>query len=401
MRIPVKINLANPILYAIGFVFLFLVPYLYPVSHFQYTKVFSPSIHLLISCFIISLVVFSFYLSKIRFTRRGFNPQLQISTQFYHVCKAGLYVALFMNTLIVLNALQAYMGATNIFSAKKSLEEFGGINILSQTYMFFLPPYIYYSYRHKKAHKLLLATLGFTLLARSVLMAERVAFLEFLVPVLVTYYLATDKKVYLTKILKYFSLLLMFFMLLELSRQFYNQYLAKGDSVDIWFALSWTLERFFAYYSDTANKFYFVVAHDLGFTTQQYLTPFIRIIQRVADFELNTVSIEYGEFRWRDFTNPGGLTMLFTDFGYLSIFIFMSFFVMFFKAFRSLKEGSIFALCIYPNLVTVILELPRFVNFYNTRFFVPLFAFISVYIVFKYLTSRFPKIKFQPKLEKR
>lgn len=396
MRVPIKINFANPILYAVGFVFLFFVPYLYPIHHFKYTKVFAPFTHLLISFFIIILVALSYYLSKISFFRNSFHSQLRISPQFIMVCKIGLYISLLMNILIVLNALHGYQG--NLFSAKKSLEEFGGINILSQTYMFFLPPFIYYSFHNNRRHKIFLVVFGSILMVRSVLMAERVAFLEFLVPVFITYFLATEKKVYFTKILKYFFLLLLFFMILELSRQFYNQYLAEGGSVDIWFALTWTLERFFAYYADTANKFYFAVTHDLEFSTQNYLTPFIRIIQRITGLELHSSSIDYGEFRWRDFTNPGGLTMLFTDFGYLSIFAFSFLFIIFFKSFRSLKKGSVFSLCIYPNLVTVILELPRFVNFYNTRFFVPLVVFIIIYITYKYLTSRFPKIKIQPKI---
>lgn len=389
MRVPIKINFSHPFLYAIGFVFLFTVPYLYPSIHFRYTKVFSPAVHLLISSFIAILVILSYYLSKISFAPDKYNSRLSIPHQFIWVCKAGIFIALLMNILIVLNAFAAYSG--NILSAKESIEAFGGINILSQTYMFFLPPYIYYSYRQKKKHKLVLLALGLTLLIRSVLMAERVAFLEFLVPVFVTYFIATERKLYVTKILKYFLLLLLFFMVLELSRQFYNQYILSGVDVNPWFAISWTLERFFAYYADTANKFYYSITHDLAFTTHHYLYPFERIISRIASMEMHQPEIDYGEFRWVDFTNAGGLNMFYTDFGFFSILAFVLLFVLFFKSFRSINKGSLIALCIYPNLVTVILELPRFVNVYNTRFFVPLVLFIFIYTLYKYLLLRFPK----------
>lgn len=389
MRVPIKINFSHPVLYALGFVFLFTIPYLYPSLHFTYTKVFSPSVHLLISSFVALLVIISFYLSKFSFAPNRYISKLQIPSQFIWISKAGLLIALVMNVLIVLNAFLAYSG--NILSAKESIETFGGINILSQTYMFFLPPYIYYSYHHGKKYKLVLVILGLILLVRSVLMAERVAFLEFLVPVFVTYFLASEKKLYVTKIVKYFGLLLLFFMILELSRQFYNQYILKGGGVDPWFAISWTLERFFAYYADTTNKFYYSITHDLAFTTKHYFYPFERIVSRIFPIEIGQPEVDYGEFRWVDFTNPGGLNMFYTDFGFLSIFVFVALFIAFFKSFRSIKKGSLVALCIYPNLVTVILELPRFVNFYNTRFFVPLVIFIIIYTLYKYLVLRFPK----------
>lgn len=389
MKIPIKINFENPILYALGFIFFFSIPYLYPSFHFKYTKIFSPGTHILICSFIVILVALSYYASKVNIFPNRSHSRLQVPQQFYKVCKIGLYIAFFMNVLIVLNALQAYQG--NILSTKKSLEEFGGINIVSQVYMFFLPPFIYYAYNHKKRHKLALFFLGTILLIRSILMAERVAFLEFLVPVFVTYFIATEKKVFITKILKYFSLLLLFFMVLELSRQFYNQYLERGGSVEVGFALSWALERFFAYYADTTNKFYFALTHDLEFSSQHYLNPFERIISRISTIEIQSSTIDFGEHRWKDFTNPGGLTMLYTDFGYFAVLAFTLTFTIFFKSFRSIKEGSLFALCIYPNLVTVILELPRFVNFYNTRFFVPFILFLFVYTTYKYLILQFPK----------
>lgn len=389
MKLPIRINFANPILYAIGFIFLFFVPYLYPSFHFPYQKVFSPILHLVISIFLLILVITSYKLSKIRLTRKRSLKEIEVPEQLYSICKAGILIALIMNTLIVLNALDAYNG--DIAIAKKSIEEFGGINIISQTYMFFLPPFVYHAYKKGRKYKLVLISLGFILLIRSILMAERVAFLEFLIPVFITYFLATERKLLVTKILKYFSMLLLFFMILELSRQFYSQYLAGGGTVDTWFAFSWTLERFFAYYADTTNKFYYSLVHDLAFTTQNYLYPVERILSRISSFQVESFEVNYGKFKWKDFTNPGGLTQLYTDFGYLSIIAFLCLFAFFFKSFRSIQKGSIFALAIYPNLVTVILELPRFVGVYNTRFFVPFVLFTGTYILYRILLLYFPK----------
>lgn len=392
MKIALKINFSSPWLFVLGFFFLYFFPYLYPSFHFPYTKVFPWYVHLAVSLFFSILILIAFKLSKIKILSKPNFDLPSVSSQFYFLSKVGIYVALLMNIFIIINGLLSFQG--NILSVKDSLENFGGLNILSQIYLFFLPPFIYYGIINKTRYKNTLFLLGFLLLIRSVIMSERMAFMEFLVPVFVTYFLVTQRRLYFTKLLKYFFIFLILFMAMELTRQFYNQYIAQGASVDVWFAISWTLERFFAYYADTTNKFYYSLTHDLGFTSQHYLTPFTRIIDRITSTDLNAIAtvseVDYGEYRWKDFTNPGGPTMLFTDFGYFSVFIFILLFFAFFKSYKLIWNGSLYALCFYPNLVTVVLELPRFVNFYNTRFFVPLVFFSLVFLSYKYLSIRFP-----------
>ncbi|AHM61788.1 hypothetical protein D770_17680 [Flammeovirgaceae bacterium 311] len=388
MRVHLKLNFANPALFAVGFIVLFSLPYLYPSYHFPYLKVYSPFVHLLITAFIVSLILTANQLSKISLFHKKEIVVPDINHQFIILSKLVICISMIMNLLIVANAYSVYEG--NIEAVKYSLEDFGGINIISQLYLFFVPPVIFYGIRNKASYKLIVGTLGVLLLVRSGLMAERLAFLEFVVPVFITYIIASKKRLLFTKMVKYFLLLLSFFMLLELTRQFYDQYIVTGAKVDVWFALTWTFERFFAYYADTTNKFYFSIENDLSFTTYHYLTPFVRILRRLTSINYEFVQVDYGPYRWRDFTNPGGLTMLYTDLGYLSIFVFIFFFAVFFKSYKSIYKGSLFALCLYPNLVTAILELPRFVNFYQTRFFVPLVFFIATYLIYKYLNSRFP-----------
>lgn len=388
MRVPLKLNFANPALFASGFVFLFFVPFLYPSYHFPYLKVVSPFVHFLVTVFIILLISGASQLSKIRIFHKNKGISPNVTPQFFVFSRLVILLSILMNVLIIANAIKAYDG--NIETAKDSIGDFGGINIISQLYLLFLPPFIYYGVRAEGKYKLTLFLLGVVLLVRAGLMAERLAFLEFLIPTFITYIIASEKKLIFTKILKYFLMLLGFFMILELTRQFYNQYIVSGNSVDVWFAFTWTLERFFAYYADTANKFYFSVANDLGFSTYHYLTPFVRILNRITSVDFEYHNVNYGAYQWKDFTNPGGLTMLFTDYGWLSLVVFTLIFFVFFKSFRSINKGSLFALCLYPNLVTAILELPRFVTLYETRFFVPLVFFVVSYLIYKYLVSSYP-----------
>jgi hypothetical protein len=379
-----RIHLASPSLYLAAMLFLIAIPYLFPQQHFAYRQVLSNGEHLLVVLIYAMLLLFAYLLANAHSLKilkwKSLSP-VTIPPAFLKISKLIIWVSLLMNILIVLVAYQAFDG--NIHSSKHSLEKFGGINILSQFYLFFVPAYVYGYYKQYQKIPRLIIFFGLVLFVRSFLLAERLAFLEFLIPLIVTLALIKNSYVSLPKLGKYFLYLLTFFMGLELTRQFYIQYVLRGEGeLDPWFALSWAAERFFAYYADTQNKFYYLVAQEQSFTSLHILEPFYRVINRIAGTNIEKAVYEYGDFRWVDFTNYGGSAMLYTDAGWFAPVLFMLFVVVFLVLWKRLHHNSFISLCLYPNFVIAIVEFPRFIMPYQTRFALPLIFFLIVVFIY-------------------
>lgn len=394
MRLKVRYLFTNPKIYVLVFLFLITLPYLYPQFHFPYKKVFTPPQHILACSIIAFYCLFSYLLAnfspfKMKLLEKGSYAQITVGRQFYQISQTIVLVSLFMNLLILLNAFLSLEG--HIYSAKESLQDFHGINIISQLYLFFLGPYIYYGLQNKlKTPKRVIVIFGLLVLTRGVLMSERLAFLEFLVPalIIVAYYRKT--KISLKKAGIYFLCLIVFFMLLELTRQFYVEYIIyRKRSIDAGFIISWTFERFFGYYSDTQNKFYYSFSNNLDFTSMNYVSSIGRIINRITGGDHDwTGTVNYGEYSWKDFTNRGGLTFFYTDFGILlgSIF-FVIFITIFFVLWYKLKKGSLLSLCIYPIYVIWIVEFPRYAGMFITRYSISFIVFAIIYLLYKHAVS--------------
>jgi len=384
MKVGTKIGLAEPRLYLIGMLLLIIVPYCYPQQHFIYQKVASYPQHFLVSgvvlvSVLVALLITLFPSFKLRIRYDYLTKEIVLPRLLVQLSWLFVWAAIIMNILIVAHGIAVFDG--NIHTSKQSLEDFGGINIISQFYMFFTPIVVYDGLSRGTKHvKYVLLFLGAILLLRTGFLAERVAFLEFLIPVLVTLAFVKKIKISLSKIVKYTVLFLLFFVALELTRQFYIQYIVRGDQdVDAYFALSWAFERFFAYYADTQNKLYFLVENDLGFTQSNYLYFVDRLMGRVGGVSPETNTMDFGVYRWQDFTNIGGLSTLYLDFSYFGILAMVVLIGCFLILWKMLKQGSVFALAVYPHFVVGVLELPRYVYFYLTRFVFAFLLFVAIY----------------------
>lgn len=387
MKIQLKYLISSPLIAILGLVFLWYVPYLYPAHFFPFVKVYGFWAHNLICFCLLIIILFSRILSSLpslklkKFESGSINVPI-ISKKWLVISKTFVYAAFLMNLILVIHAYNSYTG--NILDSKNSLKDFGGVNIISQFYLFFIIPYIIYSFQNKiKWNIFFLFLFVAVLFLRAWLYAERLALLEFVLPIILIFITIKNKKVPLIKLFKYFAIFLSVFILFELTRQISQQY---GDkNIDIWFKLRWTLERFFNYYGDTQNKFYFVFENNHSFETTNYLDWAGRIFGRLIGFSPNSeVNIDFGKYHWRDYTNFGGLSYTYTDFGLILGMIFLiSFFGFFFKLWFKLKEGSLYAWSVYPMYFIWIVEFPRYSGVFLNRFVVPFIIFNVVYLTFK------------------
>ncbi|WP_298340705.1 hypothetical protein [uncultured Algibacter sp.] len=387
MKIKLKYLISSPFIAISALIFLWYIPYLYPSYFFPFEKVYGFWGHTLFCLVLLSIVIFSRILSghpslKLeRFEAKDIVVP-KVTKTWFTISKVFIYTATLMNILIATNAYLTYDG--NIHASKASLADFGGINILSQFYLFFIVPYLLYTFQNKlKWNKVFVVLLGLILLTRSIYLAERLAILEFVLPIILVLVTLKNKRVLVTKFLKYFAFLLLFFVLLELSRQFSDQY---GDkNMDVWFKLQWTLERFFNYYGDTQNKFYYVFENGLSFETTNYLEWAGRVIRRITGIEIETGhNIDFGKYHWRDYTNFGGLSYTYTDFGIvLGVTFLITFFTLFFRIWFKLKTGSLYAWSVYPMFFLWVAEFPRYNGIFLNRFIIAFILFNFTYLIFR------------------
>ena len=399
MKLKIKYYLSSPYIYVVATIFLITVPYLYPQHFFIYKKAFTINEHLIFSFMFIILILAGFCISslpklKLKKIYIEHRKDFCFNKNILTISLLMVILSLLVNLLIVINGF-TYLNNGNVLTAKNSLDDFGGVNILSQFYMFFLPILQYWSLSKKKYYvNVLLIFLGIILFIRSALLAERLAFIEYIIPIIVIYSYHYKMKLGIIKVIKYFLYFLLFFIALELTRQFYVQFFLESDKdVDFLFAITWALERFFAYYADTQNKLYFVIENQFSFSTYHFLYPVERVLMRVFSINMISPQFDYNEFNWKDFTNPGGISMLYTDFGYFFILCIIIIFSLFFILWKKINSGSIIALAIYPHFVVGILEIPRFIYFYLTRFAYPFVFFISIYFALVYFQYKLQKLK--------
>lgn len=364
--------------------FLFTVPYFYPSHHFPFERVAAGEVHLLWSLIILALMSVA-VAAGTTIGRAGARRGAEDPSYWRFVrrcCLAAFAIALVANAVITADAIRSI--ETSILQAKGSIEKFGGVNILSQTYLLFLGPFIWASSVLGRRKYRWLAPLGLVLLLRAVFMSERLAFLEFLIPCVVAACLTGDLRLSAKRIAAGIALFAALFVLTELTRQFYVQHAGKNaQQVGLLFVISWTFERLMAYYADTTNKLYFVLFKELSWTSQYYLYTFTRILERLSGSEFGVGSDFAGAMggaRYRDFTNPGGFTSTLTDFGIL----WMPFLLLYFSAFALLhgfcRKGGLFALGLYPVYFVAVLELPRFNYLFLTRFTFAFLLFLFFYV---------------------
>src|SRR5262249_33670466 len=150
-------------------------------------------------------------------------------------------------------------------------------------HLFFMVPYIYLARERGTPWRNTIFILGCLLFARSFLMGERLAFLEFALPLIVVLSMLTIIRVTWTRLLLLAVGLPILFIVTEMFRSFYGKFVSEIGWAHVhWtFLLSWNLERFFVYYIDTLNKFYVAISGEFFYATSYWAEGLSRILDRL------------------------------------------------------------------------------------------------------------------------
>lgn len=372
------------------------LPYLYPQFHFMFKKNFDFFEHVFFCAFI--YIIGSLAINAGKKTGNSVNHRLfsnlsKPTVFLYKVSKTMIYISCIANCLI---AFFVYFGSglstsadLDLIQAKNQKHSFSGFTFLSQLYLFFIPYFISFSILSKKPWKPYIFIIIICVLLRAYFYTERLALIELFVFLLVTLEYLMVIKITYKKILISALIFLLFFIGGELTRQFYSQYVLESynKKIDWNFALSWSLERYAAYYADTTNKVYLVIENELFFLTQYYFGPFEQVLSKFIKIEQNNrFNLQnYGLLKqsiYQDFTNVNGLATLLLDFGYLGLigyFILFYFFGLMYSIY--IKGKDLVVLSIYPAFVIMGLEFGRIMYFYDTRILIPFLIFLLVLIL--------------------
>lgn len=377
-----KLKIYGPDLYVLAFIFLSTIPYLYPNNFFYFKKVFS---YEAVALTALALAIIALISKKIAesIKIKTSSPASRIKNNtLYRLSKTIILISLFVNISIVINAITNHSG--DVLITKQTLRDFGGLNIISQIYIPFIPIFIITANELRKKFKIILVLMAIFLLARSYLLAERLAFIEFIIPVIISLSIINKTRASLLNIILIFSSAIIFFITFEITRQFYNQYVKETGTFDIFLGVTWSLERFFSYYADTLNKFYFLINFNTAHDSFNIIKPIFTILSRLGfNFEQSS-AIYYSYYNFKDFTNPGGLAQIYADFGFFfgSLFLIFIIFLLYYS-YRKTMAGSYFMLGLYSMLILCILEIPRLFLFYETRLFIPLLFYSIVFMSIK------------------
>ena len=392
-------NISNPFYAVAGFLALTILPYFVPLEYMAIVKVYGPGTHLFISAVLAGLLLSAYALYAGLFQPRLAPMPLRadddLPNLMFTAMRAMMLLGLLANLAIVLYALKDLPGG--VFAMKRALADFEGVNILSQSYLFALGPFLYLAVGLGKPWKRILLLLAAVLFVRGFIMAERLALLEFAIPALVVLSLLRLVIIRLTHIVMIGLGVPALFVLGEIFRSFYAKFVREGgwNQLELGFILQWNLERLALYYIDTLNKFYFQLKYQYFHITEFYAEGTLKMLSRLglAERPLDTVldplvsSFNYGA---EEMTNPGGLAVLLSDFGWVGLAVFAVFVLILFATHWLALRGGIVALGLYPILYLTMLEMPRFVYLYLSRALFPFLLFLGVVLLVSLVSRRTP-----------
>jgi len=308
------------------------------------------------------------------------------------VCRIMVSIAVLANGAVLL------VGLSSSGSAKAAAYgTMGGFNILTQLHLCFLGPYIGISLRRGLPWRNLTILLGLALLARGILLADRMALMEMALPLIVILCLYKRLRFSWIGLILVVLSVPMFFVVAELFRSFYAKFVRVGgwNQVDPWFAIGWNLERFFVYYIDVLNKFYFTLEAGLSGTSRYWLGGIASIASNFGlaenpkkqPFTQLSLLVEGHGVRTPEMTNFGGLTQLYSDFGGWGLPVYCSFVMILFLSHAGASRGNMLCLGLYPVFFVTFADFARRILFYESRALFPLIAFLLAYGVIRLLAS--------------
>jgi len=398
------VDVANPI-FGIGILMLVTVfPYLYTTFYIDVQKYWSLEAHIEFASILLLInlslyVVYSGYLKTLKANIRPVQYTADFAELLLFVCRAAVVVSVLANAGVVAYVIPHYAG--DLGSMKEAFGDLGGVNILTQLHLCFLGPFIGISIRFKRPWKIIVTVLSVSLLARSILLSERIALIEMAIPLVVILTLYRCVRIRWWQIGVILVMVPVFFISAELLRSFSAKFVDEGGGwgmIDPWFALGWNLDRLFIYYIDVINKFYYVFDTHLYGMSHHWQRGIASILSnfglmedpKKVDFFVLEAILDANAVRTPEMTNWGGFTQLYTDFGPWGLLVYLGLVILFFVTHAGAVRGSMLCLGIYPVLYINFADMARLLIIYESRAVFPLTTFLAAYAVCHILSAAVP-----------
>ncbi len=293
---------------------------------------------------------------------------------FLIMLRSGFSLGLF------LNVLSGEPGA--IYNIKENFNNVAGVTSFTNFSVPFVILTSYYLfYNKKKTYIWMLAIVFVFTMLRAVFFLERLAIMEFIVPLVVVYFSMRAKLGRRPKFLSVYPIvgvvaLIGFFGASEYFRSWLSYYVNYYPS--FW---EFIVTRFFGYYVTAINTGTLYMEH-LGFhwlpfpsSTAEFIWKFPGVpdnaYESIYGFEpqaiINNTLATMGN---PEFNNPSGLLQPYNDYGFSGALVFWVI-VGFFTGvlYNHFKKGHTFGMMIYPIWLVGVLEIPRYFYFGSGRFF--------------------------------
>lgn len=399
------VDVANPI-FGIGALMLVTVfPYFYQTFFIDVQRYWSFEQHLgFATAFaVVNLTLYGFYAGYLRSLRSNLQP-IRYTHDFADMLllasRCAVWIAMLANYAVVAYVIPRYSG--NMYSLKEAFGQLGGVNILTQLHLCFLGPYIGISVRRGSPWKLVMVLLCVSLVARSLLLSERMALMELAVPLVVILCLYRTIRVTWAMIALMLLAVPVFFIGAELMRSFYSKFVAAGGwgAVDPWFAIGWNLDRLFIYYIDVINKFYYVLDTNLFGTSDFWFRGIGSIASNFGlsedptkrPFTVLELILDSTGVRTPEMTNFGGFTQLASDFGWWGFPVYFMLVFLLFATHAGAIRGSMLCVGLYPLLFLNFADMARRIILYESRTIFPLIIFVVTYLGIHVLTAAVPLV---------
>jgi hypothetical protein len=398
------VDVSNPI-FGIGILMLVTVfPYMYTTFYVDVRKYWSLGAHLefVSVLLLINLSLYVVYSGYLRAVKANYQPvryTADFAELLLFVCRAAVIISVVANLGVVAYVIPHYAG--DLGSMKEAFGDLGGVNILTQLHLCFLGPFIGISIRFKRPWKIIVTVLSVSLLARSILLSERIALIEMAIPLVVILTLYRCIRIRWWQIGLILVMVPVFFISAELLRSFSAKFVDEGGGwgmIDPWFALGWNLDRLFIYYIDVINKFYYVFDTNLHGISHHWNRGIASILSnfdlmenpKKVGFSVLETILDANAVRTPEMTNWGGFTQLFTDFGMWGILVYLGLVILFFVTHAGAVRGSMLCLGIYPLLYINFADMARLLIIYESRADFPLFTFLVAYAGCHVLSAAVP-----------
>jgi hypothetical protein len=378
-------DLADPGFPLAAVVLLTTLPYLWPMEYSGVVKYWDTPSHLAfcVGFAIVQLAVWAFY--RMLFPTPWYvpDPAGRYEAVLFGFCRLAIWGAIGANLYLLANVLPRIGGG--VFAMKSVVAEGEGLFIFTQLHVWFLGPYVAIGVLRGERIVRTLALLGLLVLMRAVLVGERLALLEFLLPMMVVLTLMGRIRIGWGRLFAIVGFVPVFFLSTEIFRSFWSKFADTGgglSQLSLDFIIAWNLERFFSYYVDVTNKLYLTLTEQFFWQTSFWSVGVSRMLYRfgLAEFPDESILFETLErfgVRSRELTNPGGLQTFMSDFGWWGVVAYLGLVVVLLVAHRSARLGAPMAYGLYPVLWFTFADLVRLNYLYESRAIFPLILFVG------------------------